>query len=186
MTTPVLTTERLLLRPVELADAPAVQAIFPQSEIVEFLGAVVPWPYPADGALGYIRDVALPQVADGRAWHWSIRLRNEPERLIGMINLVADEEINRGFWLDPAFHRRGLMREAADAVTAYWFNELGQTVLRIPKAVANAGSRAISVREGARVVWRGPKEYVSGWHDSELWEVTAEEWQAARRRSDPR
>jgi len=178
--TPVLATERLLLRPVELADAPGVQAIFPQWAVVEFLGPAVPWPYPPDGALCFIRDVVLPGVAAGQMWVWSIRLHDDPERLAGVVNLRLSPDKNRGFWLDPALHGRGLMREAADAVTAFWFDTLGQPVMRIPKAIANTASRAISVREGARVVWRGPKDYVSGTHESELWELTAEEWRAKR------
>jgi len=178
--TPVLATERLLLRPIELADAPGIQAVFPQWEVVAFLGTAVPWPYPADGAESFVRDVVLPGVAAGRMWVWSIRLRDEPDRLIGVINLRLSDDKNRGFWLDPDYHRRGLMREAADAVTGFWFDTLGQPVMRIPKAITNTASRAISVREGARVVWRGPKDYVSGTHESELWELTADEWRARR------
>ena len=51
---PALTTERLLLRPLELADAPQIQAIFPQWEIVKYLTTQVPWPYPEDGALTFM------------------------------------------------------------------------------------------------------------------------------------
>lgn len=47
---PVLTTPRLVLRPVEIAHAPAIQRIFPQWEIAKYLAAKVPWPYPEDEA----------------------------------------------------------------------------------------------------------------------------------------
>gem|GEM_PF-4771929 len=47
---PTLETARLALRPVEMADAPAIQRLFPQWEIVRHLNAGVPWPYPEDGA----------------------------------------------------------------------------------------------------------------------------------------
>ena len=66
-------TERLVLRPVELADVAQLQQVFPQWEIVRFLMNVVPWPYPPDGALVYLRDIALPQMERGEAWHWTIR-----------------------------------------------------------------------------------------------------------------
>jgi hypothetical protein len=39
-------TERLFLRPLQLADATQTQRLFPQWEIVKFLNARVPWPYP--------------------------------------------------------------------------------------------------------------------------------------------
>lgn len=84
---PTITTSRLILRPLELSDASAVQDLFPRWEIVRFLAPDVPWPYPADGALTFIRDIALPAIQQGKEWHWSIRLKTTPDRLIGMISL---------------------------------------------------------------------------------------------------
>src|SRR5207253_6299536 len=43
-TTPILYTERLILRPLELADAEAIQQQFPNWEVVRYLNARVPWP----------------------------------------------------------------------------------------------------------------------------------------------
>ena len=40
--TPTLETARLFLRPIELADAEQIQAIFPQWEIVKYLANKVP------------------------------------------------------------------------------------------------------------------------------------------------
>jgi hypothetical protein len=45
------TTERLLLRPLEIGDAAQIQELFPHWEIVRYLLNRVPWPYPPDGAL---------------------------------------------------------------------------------------------------------------------------------------
>jgi [ribosomal protein S5]-alanine N-acetyltransferase len=45
-----LQTKRLVLKPLELADAVQTQRLFPHWEIVRYLSHVVPWPYPADGA----------------------------------------------------------------------------------------------------------------------------------------
>ena len=56
--TPDLETVRLVVRPLELADAEQMQVLFPQWEIVRYLLAEVPWPYPADGAFKFYRDVA--------------------------------------------------------------------------------------------------------------------------------
>ena len=94
--------------------------------------------------------------------------------------MLGGEE-NRGFWLDPEYWGRGLIREASDAVTDYWFDILDQPVLRVPKAVDNAASRAISVGSGMRVIWRGEKQYVEGLLPSELWEISAAEWRARKR-----
>ena len=68
-------TARLILGPVELADAPQVQVLIPQWEIVKYLLNVVPWPYPSDGAEAFFRSVVLPGVARGEYWYWSLRLK---------------------------------------------------------------------------------------------------------------
>lgn len=162
-------------------DAKAIQAIFPQWDIVKYLTAHVPWPYPADGAEAFLRDMALPAMRAGVEWHWSIRPRSEPDRLIGVISLMDKADDNRGFWLDPMWQGKGLMREAAVAVTDYWFGTLHRSVLRVPKAAANLPSRRISETMGMRVINTVEKDYVSGRYTSELWEITREEWRRQRR-----
>jgi RimJ/RimL family protein N-acetyltransferase len=177
---PILATPRLILRPLELADAEAIQILFPRWEIVRFLASRVPWPYPADGALTFIRDIALPAMRQGTEWHWSIRLKTRPDQLIGEISLADKLNENRGFWLDPQWQGQGLMTEATAAVTDYWFETLERPVLRAPKAVANLPSRRISERSGMRVIKSEDWDYVSGRLATEVWEITREEW---RRRS---
>ena len=173
---PVLTTARVILRPLEIADVPAVQASFPRWDVVRFLDAVVPWPYPPDGALTYIGGLALPGIQRGEEWHWSIRPRSRGETLIGVISLRLSPGDNRGFWLDPAWQGQGLMTEACDAVTEYWFEDLGQPVLRVVKAVGNVRSRRISERSCMRLVRIVDREFVSGRLPAEDWEITREEW----------
>lgn len=181
--TPILQTPRLILRPLQLADAEQAQALFPQWEIVRYLRKVVPWPYPPDGAYMYYRDVALPAVERGDEWAWTLRLKSAPEQLIGAISVFRSKTDNRGFWLGLPWQRQGLMTEACDAVTDFWFNVLRFPVLRVPKAIANTGSRRISEKQGMRVIVTEDRDYVSGRFPSEIWEITAQEWRARRRQS---
>lgn len=175
-----LQTDRLLLRPLELADAERTQLLFPQWEIVKYLNAHVSWPYPAGRALAYYRDEALPAMQRGDEWHWTLRLKESPELHIGSIGLFKGVLDNRGYWLGLPWHGRGLMTEAVNAVNDYWFDVLGFVVLRAPKAVANVASRRISVKTGMRVMATTQRDYVSGRLSSEIWEITAEEWHAKR------
>lgn len=179
-TYPPLETERLILRPIELEDAPAIQRLFPRWEIVQYLDTWVPWPYPSDGAERYLRDFLMDIIAQGRWWSWSIRLKTAPDELIGVIDLFDWKDDNRAFWLDPAFQGQGLMTEAADAVTDYWFDVLERPVLRAPKAVGNVASIRISEKQGMRLVAETEKEYRGGMMPSQLWEITRDEWQALR------
>lgn len=179
--TPTLETARLILRPLELADAEQAQLLFPQWEIVQYLTKAVPWPYPPDGAYTFYRDVALPAVERGDEWDWTLRLKSNPDQMIGAISLVRGEKLNRGFWVHPRWQGQGLMTEAAEVVTNYWFDVLKFPLLRVPKAIANAASRCISVSQGMRVVATEEHDYVSGRFPTEVWEVTAEEWRARKR-----
>jgi ribosomal-protein-alanine N-acetyltransferase len=178
--TPPLETPRLLLLPLTLDDAAQIQLLFPRWEIVQYLNAIVPWPFPEGAALAHIRDVALPAVARGEAWHWTLRLRSAPQQLIGRIHLARGDDNNRGFWLVPELHGQGLMMEAVTAANDYWFDVLGFRVLRAPKAIANVASRRISEKTGMRLVGANEKDYVSGRLPSETWEITAEEWRIVR------
>jgi RimJ/RimL family protein N-acetyltransferase len=178
---PVLETLRLELRPAELADAADTQRLFPQWEIVRFMANHVPWPYPDDGALTYYRGSALPAMQRGDEWHWSLRLKTDRDHLIGLISLLNKENQNRGFWIGLPWQRQGLMSEAVEVVTDYWFDQLGFPVLRVPKAVVNVASRRISEKTGMRVIATEERDYVSGRFLTEIWEITAGEWHAHRR-----
>lgn len=173
---PTLFTERLILRPLTLDDAEGIQQQFPHWDVVRYLNALVPWPYPADGALDYLQHVALPAMARGEEWHWSIRLKRAPEQLIGNVSLMDELDNNRGFWLGPQWQGQGLMREASAAVTDYWFGALERPVLRVPKAAPNLGSRRISEREGMRLIRTDEGEFVEGTFPRDIWEMTRAEW----------
>ena len=173
---PTLHTERLILRPLQLADAEAVQREFPHWDVVRYLNAAVPWPYPEDAALAYLRDIALPAVAAGKEWAWTIRLKSAPEQLIGKISLMDQADNHRGFWLAPAWQGQGLMTEACAVVTDYWFNVLQRPLMRVPKAAPNLGSRKLSERAGMRLIRIDEGDFVGGRFPRELWEITREEW----------
>jgi len=175
-----LQTDRLLLRPLQLSDAPQSQLLFPQWKIVKFLNAIVPWPYPADGALTFYRDVALPAIERGDEWQWTLRLKQSPEQHIGAIGLHQGQPDNRGFWLGLPWHGQGLMTEAVIAVNDYWFDVLGFNVLRAPKAVGNLASRRISEKTGMRMIATEERNFVSGRLPCEIWEITADQWHKQR------
>jgi len=175
-----LQTARLLLRPLQLADAEQAQPLFAQWEIVKYLNAQVPWPYPPNRVFTYYRDKALPAIERGEEWHWTLRLKESPEILIGSIGLFQGLIDNRGYWLGLPWQGRGLMTEAVIAVNDYWFDVLGFKVLRAPKAQANIASRRISEKTGMRVIAAPVRDYISGKLPAEIWEITADEWRAKR------
>jgi RimJ/RimL family protein N-acetyltransferase len=60
-TLPTFETKRLILRGVTESDVPSWQKHFDDYEVIRNLSAVVPWPYPKDGALTFLKNMILPQ-----------------------------------------------------------------------------------------------------------------------------
>jgi RimJ/RimL family protein N-acetyltransferase len=175
---PVLETPRLVLLPLTLDDAPAIQRRFPRWEVVRRLTPRVPWPYPADGAARFI-ELCLGEMARGEKHHWSIRLKGGPDELIGCINLWPDDGKSRdmrGFWLDPEFQGLGLMTEAANRVTDYAFGELRWPHLWVSNAEPNRASARIKEKQGARLVGFEPFRSVEGEGRRMVWLIEREAW----------
>src|SRR5207253_3623704 len=94
---------------------------------------------------------------------WAITLKGFDE-LRGRIDLWPFDGKNRdmrGFWLDPELHGRGLMTEAANAVTAFAFEELSWPFLYLTNAVTNRASARVKEKQGAVEIAREPFAYVS-------------------------
>ena len=183
--TPVLETERLILRPLRESDAPVIQRRFPRWEIVQYLHDEVPWPYPDDGAAVNMAQ-CLEKMARRQQCYWALTLRGGDDELIGRIDLWADDGVRRdqrGFWLDPAFWGQGLMTEAADRVTDYALVELGWPQLWLSNAEANAASHRVKEKQGAQLVDRTPRRYVYGEGTKVTWLLTREAWLKHRQAS---
>ena len=177
--TPVLETARLILRPYAPYDAEAVQRIFPQWEVVRWLHAGIPWPYPDDGAEANMAE-CLDKIARGERHYWAITLKGD-DTLRGRIDLWPYDGKTRdmrGFWLDPALHGQGLMTEAAEAVTAYAFQVLGWPFLYLTNAVANRPSGRVKEKQGAELIAIEPRDYVSGPGESQVWRLDRDAWLA--------
>lgn len=178
MKTPTLKTERLILRPISLDDAPAIQHYFDDWDIIKYTQA--PWPYPADGAERHLLDVTLPGNEDGAMVSWAIILKGEEafDGFIGRIDYrVNNEEPDRGFWLAKPFHGRGLMSEAVAATQDYMFFEYGLERFIVKNTLSNIGSRRVKQKNGA-VFLRLEEKFCAHLEEpSEVWEVTKESWE---------
>ena len=180
--TPVLETPRLILRPIRESDVPAVQRHFAHWDVVKYLHAEIPWPYPPDGAATNMAET-LPKMARGEQSCWAITLKGGDDELIGRIDLLPDDGVSRtqrGFWLSRDHWGRGLMTEAADRVTAYAFLELGWPRLWLGNAEANSASHRVKEKQGATIVDRTPRRYVYGEGTAVTWLLTREVWLARR------
>ena len=104
---PKIETKHLILLPLTLEDAPAIQKQFERWEVVQFLNDRIPWPFPPNASYEWIKNAALPAMADGHEWHWTIRTKEHPGTLIGEITLKDHPDGNRGFWIAPEWWGKG-------------------------------------------------------------------------------
>lgn len=183
-TYPQLDAPRLLLRPLQLSDAPDIQAHFARWSVVQHLSVEVPWPYPENGAEAYARN-ALAEVDRGDAMYWTIRLKSAPEEAVGVLGytVAGGPGGHRGFWLAEHLHGQGLMTEAVEAFQDFIFFELGLERIEVGNAINNPASRRVKEKTGAQFIGYGELEHRDGEHKAELWEITRERWSKLRGRT---
>jgi RimJ/RimL family protein N-acetyltransferase len=122
---PTLTTERLLLRPLTLADAPEVQRLAGEREIAATTAAI-PHPYP-DGAAEDWIETHPGRFARGEAAVFAVT--HLPDgALLGVVGLEIDTETQRaelGYWIGKPYWNQGYASEAAAAVVRFALSDLG-------------------------------------------------------------
>ncbi len=110
----IIETERLVLRPLEAADAPLISLYIGDWRVAKYLDRA-PYPYP-DGAADVFIDST--QHADFKDHVWAIA---KDGQLIGIISIgLGDTGLgNVGYWLAPQLWGGGFMPEALKAVIEF-------------------------------------------------------------------
>lgn len=144
---PVLTTQRLVLRPFRMDDAPAVARMLLTPHIAEHT-LNFPHPYPP----GFAED----WISRHRAWaergihlQWAITLRDgTPVGAIGMALSADPPHGDIGYWIGPDFWNRGYATEATRAVIAYGFGTLRLPRIQATCFVENEASARVLQKAG--------------------------------------
>jgi RimJ/RimL family protein N-acetyltransferase len=180
--TPTLETERLILRPIAITDAPSIQKYFNNWDIIKNLSTAVPWPYPGDGAETFIRENALPRMENKGHMVWGLVPKSGPNETVGIIDFGISRSSlgDRGFWIATEFQSKGYMTEAICRVNDYLFFELGIEEFRVCNAKTNEKSRRVKEKTGAVFIGMGELAHHNGETQSEVWEVTRENWAKIR------
>jgi ribosomal-protein-alanine N-acetyltransferase len=183
MDTPTLQTDRLILRPLALSDAPAIQRHFNNWNIIQNLASVVPWPHPDDGAESFIK-LQLSKIAAGEdIYQWVLVLQSGDGQAIGNISFrprADNPKGNRGFWLAEPWWNVGLMTEAVASVNDFAFSALGIESFHVCKVESNVASRRVKQKTGAVFVGMIELPHHNGLTRAERWKVTRECWLARR------
>jgi ribosomal-protein-alanine N-acetyltransferase len=120
---PILRTERLLLRPLSDADAPALFAWQSDPEVARY----VLWEAhrSIDDTLAFLRSVG-DRYSRGEPFDWGIEHEGQLIGTIGLFDVRHDlERAEVGYALARSHWGRGVMREAVAAVVQHGFDTLG-------------------------------------------------------------
>ena len=149
MDTTVITTGHLLLRPWEVADAPAVLTACQDAEVQRW--TTVPSPYTHEDALQWVQERAPQGWVSGVAASFAV-LDATTGELLGSVSLAlhgAAAEV--GYWVSAAARGRGVASEALSAVCRWAFGGLGVERVTWQAYVGNWASKAVAERCGFTV-----------------------------------
>jgi RimJ/RimL family protein N-acetyltransferase len=177
MTTPIIATERLVLRRMMGYDAPALHAMLSDAETMRY------WSTPPHATLAeteawVAEGLAAAASGDG---HDFVALENE--RLIGRVAFWMGNEI--GFLFSRAVWGKGYAREALLAVLRYGFDQLGFKSVRADVDPNNARSLKLLERVGFKRTGFAEKTFKIGetWVDSIYLELSAEAFTREQRQT---
>ncbi len=117
--------ERIYLRPIRESDADDITLNVNDPEVVKWT-LLIPYPYPDDGAIQFIR-MAEKSMMERSSYIFGIILKKS-DRLIGVISLDKVDWTHRvskiGYWLGRHHWNNGYMTEATTLLTAFGFKKL--------------------------------------------------------------
>ncbi len=120
----ILETERLILRPLELSDAPIIQKFVSAKEVAAPTFSI-PHPYPKDGAEDFIR---WAQVQTGSDSNYNFAItRKDNGDLLGCISLMCNpqhEVAEIGYWIGVPHWGQGYATEAVRRMIQFAFKKI--------------------------------------------------------------
>ncbi len=182
---PSLRTPRLLLRPYEDADAPAVQRLA-GDPLVADTTLTIPHPYPDGVAEMWI---ATHEAAweHGRGAVFAVTLRGGSE-LVGTVGLTVRPEqrsAELGYWIGRPFWNIGYGTEAARAIVDFGFTVLPVDRIHAHHFERNAASGRVMQKIGMVEVFFRPRalEKRGTWEDVRGYAISRVQWDALRPRA---
>lgn len=147
-TLPVLETERIVLRPYTLADAPSVQRMCGDQAIAATTLAI-PHPYP-DGAAEQWISTHAESFRQGTEVTLAITLKPDGP-VIGSVGLSVNKDNQRGelgYMVAREYWNRGCCTEAVRAVMGYGFSVLGLSRIQAMHFPRNPASGRVMQKLG--------------------------------------
>jgi ribosomal-protein-alanine N-acetyltransferase len=157
-----LESERLLLRPPEIADVPRLIMLIGDYDVARNLGRV-PHPYTQAHARDYLERSARDR-AEGVGFNFAIE-RKWDGAYIGGCGLHLNEGVfEMGYWLGKPYWGKGYATEAAKRLTGFAFHDLKAERLEAGWFHDNPASGHVLEKLGARADGGGPRDCLARGH----------------------
>ncbi len=166
-----LSTERLVLRPVVLRDAPALFDYMTDVTVAQWVANGVPQKDMREVVASITNYFLKDPVGK-----WAVTLPGE-DILMGTIDLRVDER-NRtaevGYVLNPKYQHHGYVTEAVHELVRLSFEELQLGRVWIGHAVGNDASAGVPRRLGFKQEGILANDHYQNhaWHDTVIWGIT--------------
>ena len=145
---PVLETERLRLRRLELSDSECIRQFAGASEVASTT-LNIPHPYPDGAAEAFIKNTHQRAAAKDQ---YTFAITRKPEtELIGCIGLVLESRHNKaevGYWLGIPYWGQGYMTEALGAILHFGFDQVGLNRIFATHLTRNPASGRVMQKAG--------------------------------------
>jgi RimJ/RimL family protein N-acetyltransferase len=148
LTTEVVRTERLVLRPHRDDDVEAIHRACQDPDVQRWISAL-PLPYTLDEARTWATEVAPRERAEGRGMPVVVEAQGEVVGAGGAHLLPGRLGPEIGYWIAPWARRQGYAAEAAAGLAA-WALGHGAARVHLYTDVANRASQAVARRAGFR------------------------------------
>lgn len=181
-----LTTERLLLRPIEAGDETLLWPDIGDPEISRLMA------WGAHDTTEQTKAFVQHEIArrlSGSGVTWAIMMG---QQFCGIVSLIGIQRTHRvltydkaelAYWIGRSHQRRGIMTEAGRAVLAFAYREVGLHKVYVSHFSVNDASRALIRRLGFRYVGTQREEFQKEgiWHDHVMYELLDHEHAALER-----
>jgi [ribosomal protein S5]-alanine N-acetyltransferase len=141
---PELMTDRLLLRQINLSDAPEIFFLRSNKDVLQFIGRE---PAVSVKEAEVFINMITQSIKENESVMWGIALRTAPSILIGNICYWRLQKENFraeiGYSLHPQYWRKGIMKEAINKVLSYGFEVLKLHSVEARTEANNKASAAI-------------------------------------------
>jgi ribosomal-protein-alanine N-acetyltransferase len=174
-----LRTDRLILRPLQPADAPRLAELAADFDIAAGT-ATLPHPYSLADAEQFIAHVR--NDGPNSPNHVFAIVPNDAGQLAGIIGLHEQRDYRRaemGYWVGKPYWNRGYASEAARRLVRFGFEALGLNRVHAACYASNVGSARVMQKAGLTYEGTLRQHYIRFGvvHDAHIYGILRSEWE---------